>query len=764
MLIICTASLKGNSTILHGIELTLATTRSSHLLHLSLSFLLSFLAMAGGDNPPPITAAHPYHPALTVTNIRSLVSLVLDMNKVQYSPWATLFRTHAKVFNVLDHIDPKVPHPTDVSDELWERLDATVLQRIYGTISTDLLYKILDENATAMVAWDTLRNIFQNNKGSRIVHLESRFGSIKLAHCSTLDDYCQELKTVADQLAALGHPISEQHLVLQLASKVAPEYHTIATIIQQRSPLPSFEEACSMLDLVRMNRETETKDGSESSSTVLISTGDNPGSQPHHGGSNGCSNGGRNNSGHSGGGRNKHGKKKNWNNNGGNHPRCRDIKLTHLCFANDLILCSKGDFPSIYLLLQAFKLFSITSGLSANIQKSSVYCHGMTESDVNRVIAASGFTRSALPFRYLGVPICSKKITAAQCEMLVDKVTARIKVWSSRNLSYTARMQLINAVLLSIHMYWSQIYILPKSVLKEITKICRSFLWSGQAYSSKPSYIAWEQTCCDKNQGGLGFRNVEVWNVANLGKYVWAVANKQDNIWIKWINSVYVKDGDWWDFVPTSSSSWYWKKICDTKEQIKQVFTATEFCNMPKYSVKLVYNKLIDAKPMVHWDKMVWNRLTVPKHRFISWLAIQHRLQTTAKMARIGVSSTSDCLLCGQAPEDHEHLFFKCPYSSRCLTDLKNWLGIQSSFTTSQRGVRQLSNSSNSKFRKSVMYASMVALTYLIWRSRNSSFWDKSFPTVLNVMTVLKQTVKSRVMAVMPKNVSRKDSLWFQNL
>ena len=446
------------------------------------------------------------------------------------------------------------------------------------------------------------------------------------------------------------------------------------------------------------------------------------------------------------------------------HPRCRDIKLTHLCFADDLILCSKGDFPSIYLLLQAFKLFSTTSGLSANIQKSSVYCHGMTESDVTRVIAASGFTRSALPFRYLGVPICSKKITAAQCEMLVDKMTARIKVWSSRNLSYTARMQLINAVLLSIHMYWSQIYILPKSVLKEITKICRSFLCSGQAYSSKPSYIAWEKTCCDKNQGGLGFRNVEVWNVANLGKYVWAVANKQDNIWIKWINSVYVKDGDWWDFVPTSSSSWYWKKICDTKEQIKQVFTATEFCNMPKYSVKLVYNKLIDSKPMVHWDKMVWNRLTVPKHRFISWLAIQHRLQTTAKMARIGVSSTSDCLLCGQAPEDHEHLFFKCPYSSRCLTDLKSWLGIQSSLTTLQRGVRQLSNSNSSKFRKSVMYASMVALIYLIWRSRNSSFWDKAFPTVLNVMTLLKHTVKSRVMAVMPKNVSRKDSLWFQNL
>lgn len=32
------------------------------------------------------------------------------------------------------------------------------------------------------------------------------------------------------------------------------------------------------------------------------------------------------------------------------HPRCNSIKLTHLSFANDLILCSKGDYASLYLM------------------------------------------------------------------------------------------------------------------------------------------------------------------------------------------------------------------------------------------------------------------------------------------------------------------------------------------------------------------------------------------------------------------------------
>ncbi|XP_056691786.1 uncharacterized protein [Spinacia oleracea] len=180
------------------------------------------------------------------------------------------------------------------------------------------------------------------------------------------------------------------------------------------------------------------------------------------------------------------------------HPRCKDLKLTHLCFADDLILCCKGDYPSIYSLLQAFVLFSKSSGLMANKRKYAVYCHGMAESDVTRVVEASGFVRSVLPFKYLGVLICSKKISAGQCDVLVDKMTARIKMWSTRNLSYTARMQLINSVLLSLHMYWAQVYILPRSVLLDIIKICKAFLWSGQTYSTKPSNIAWERVCSPK--------------------------------------------------------------------------------------------------------------------------------------------------------------------------------------------------------------------------------------------------------------------------
>ncbi|XP_056685736.1 uncharacterized protein [Spinacia oleracea] len=273
------------------------------------------------------------------------------------------------------------------------------------------------------------------------------------------------------------------------------------------------------------------------------------------------------------------------------HPRCKGIGLTHLCFADDLIICSKGDYHSIYLLLQAFKLFSNSSGLKENEQKSSIYCHGIQESDIQRVVDVSGFSRSILPFKYLGVPICSKKISVAQCAHLVDKMITRIKVWSSRNLSYTARMQLVNSVLLSLHMYWAQIYVLPKSILQDIVKICRTFLWSGHAFSHKPSNIAWDNVCSNKQTGGLGFRDVQTWNIAFMGKYVWALVKKQDNVLIRWFYSVYLKDGDWWEYQHGSTASWYWKQVCNTKEKLKQFFSLAEFENMPQYSVKQVYEK-----------------------------------------------------------------------------------------------------------------------------------------------------------------------------
>lgn len=124
---------------------------------------------------------------------------------------------------------------------------------------------------------------------------------------------------------------------------------------------------------------------------------------------------------------------------------------------------------------------------------------------------------------------------------LVEKITSRIRSWSSRNLAYQGRLVLVNYVLLSIQVYWSHVFIIPKKVLNEVESICRAFLWSGEYFSRKPGYVAWDKVCLPKYAGCLGIRKIGTWNIAAMGRYVWTVVTKKDNLWIKWVNEVYVQ-------------------------------------------------------------------------------------------------------------------------------------------------------------------------------------------------------------------------------
>ncbi|KAJ9547432.1 hypothetical protein OSB04_019975 [Centaurea solstitialis] len=126
----------------------------------------------------------PYHPALTVTNIKSFIPITLDIEKVQYASWAELFKIHK---HTKLQIISSPPKDATVDEALWKHLDAVVLQWIYGTISLDLLQTILVPNSTALKAWDDLKGLFQDNKGSRAILLEQTFSNIKLANFPNIE-------------------------------------------------------------------------------------------------------------------------------------------------------------------------------------------------------------------------------------------------------------------------------------------------------------------------------------------------------------------------------------------------------------------------------------------------------------------------------------------------------------------------------------------------------------------------------------------------
>ena len=108
------------------------------------------------------------------------------------------------------------------------------------------------------------------------------------------------------------------------------------------------------------------------------------------------------------------------------HPKCAKLDVTHLCFANDLLLFSRGDLNSIKELHKCFTEFSQASGLQANLNKSSIYCGGVQKEVRQQIVQQLGYTIEELPFKYLGVPLSSKKLNTIQWYPLIDKNMARI--------------------------------------------------------------------------------------------------------------------------------------------------------------------------------------------------------------------------------------------------------------------------------------------------------------------------------------------------
>nr|GEW14982.1 RNA-directed DNA polymerase, eukaryota, reverse transcriptase zinc-binding domain protein [Tanacetum cinerariifolium] len=90
-------------------------------------------------------------------------------------------------------------------------------------------------------------------------------------------------------------------------------------------------------------------------------------------------------------------------------------------------------------------------------------------------------------------------------------------------LTYAGRIQLIASVLSSMQIYWSSVYMLSCTTIKEIEKLLKGFLWCQGLLTSGKAKLAWKRFCMPKDQGGLGIKSVKNWNEVLLIKQLWKI-------------------------------------------------------------------------------------------------------------------------------------------------------------------------------------------------------------------------------------------------
>jgi len=168
------------------------------------------------------------------------------------------------------------------------------------------------------------------------------------------------------------------------------------------------------------------------------------------------------------------------------------------------------------------------SGQVINPQKSTIYGGSISQSRQTTIANSLGFTVGTLPFLYLGVPIFKGKPKTVYFQPVVDKIKSKLTSWKASLLSYVGRSQLLKSVILSMTIYSITIYAWPVSLIKQLERLMRNFLWSGNFENKKLVTISWKVVCSPIKEGGFGLRSLSKFNEASSLKLGWELMHSQD--------------------------------------------------------------------------------------------------------------------------------------------------------------------------------------------------------------------------------------------
>lgn len=186
------------------------------------------------------------------------------------------------------------------------------------------------------------------------------------------------------------------------------------------------------------------------------------------------------------------------------HAKCKKLKLTHMSFADDLMLVCKGDRTSVVKIKYAFDRFLAVYSLKENLAKSSISLCGVAD-DVKQTLQQQlGIPIGTLLVRYLGIPLISTRLTMKDCQPLIEKIKGRLSCWNTKHLSHAGRCQLLKFVIMHMQVYWCLALLLPQQAVSVIESICNRFLWSGRIDTRVMTMVAWKAVCLPRERVAWG--------------------------------------------------------------------------------------------------------------------------------------------------------------------------------------------------------------------------------------------------------------------
>ncbi|KAL9265462.1 Retrovirus-related Pol polyprotein from transposon RE1-like protein, partial [Drosera capensis] len=130
----------------------------------------------------------------------------------------------------------------------WQRIDQMVRSWIFATLSRDILMKVLNLKL-AREFWDRLHHRFMSICMARSMELKRKLTSLRKASSDSMKKYLRDIKILADSLAAINSPVSNDDLIEHTLMGLGTEYESLIAVVMYAPIAPSFDDIRSKLFL-----------------------------------------------------------------------------------------------------------------------------------------------------------------------------------------------------------------------------------------------------------------------------------------------------------------------------------------------------------------------------------------------------------------------------------------------------------------------------------------------------------------------------------
>ncbi|KAL4281182.1 hypothetical protein GQ457_03G016830 [Hibiscus cannabinus] len=337
------------------------------------------------------------------------------------------------------------------------------------------------------------------------------------------------------------------------------------------------------------------------------------------------------------------------------------------------------------------------------------------------------------------------------------------------------REVLIKSVAQALPQYVMSYYLLPSSLVEEMSHSIRRFWWSGKGSARGWPLVAWDDICLPKAAGGIGFKDLHLFNIALLGKQLWRLLSTPDSLLCRTLRAKYFPNGDLFSASAPTRSSFAWKGLHRAMLRLRDGFFWTlgidsqvrlfrdrwggfspitldgdaidreEIplrCRVPissnradtlvwgdhdsgLYTVRSGYLFLrrppfpLGSPP--HLWKILAKLPTIPKVRSFGWRCCRDALPVGSRLRDAGLSDGA-CPLCGVGFEDVLHVLRDCPDSSAALR--QDGFNGSLLFADQVMVVGWLGLAASSLSLSS--FALLLSVLWGLWRRRNTWVHERS--------------------------------------